>query len=171
MQFNKLEVVARDGQIRRERIWTCAACPQGEGHGRPESINHRHADFQDDGDRAFGRTSRRPGTRFRRNDRTVPPDRPHTEPEPGKPDIGFASPIRFNGLPASRPNCFRTGSRTGSVRPGSNIFGTRPIAQAASTSIRPGVLAVRCALIRISTSRPNTVRNTISRSTENPSSL
>jgi hypothetical protein len=25
--------------------------PQDEGHGRPESINHRHADFQYDGDR------------------------------------------------------------------------------------------------------------------------
>jgi hypothetical protein len=44
--MDHLKVAARDGQIRRERIWTCAACPQGEGHRRPESINHRHADFQ-----------------------------------------------------------------------------------------------------------------------------
>ncbi len=27
-----------NGQVRQERTWTCAACPQGEGHGWPESI-------------------------------------------------------------------------------------------------------------------------------------
>lgn len=33
-----LELVARDGQIRWERIWTCAACPQGEDQEWSESI-------------------------------------------------------------------------------------------------------------------------------------
>ena len=46
LQIIELKMVARDGHIRRERICTCAACPQGKGHGRPESINRRHADLQ-----------------------------------------------------------------------------------------------------------------------------
>ena len=115
--------------------------------------------------------SRRPGTLFRLADRTAPPDRTHAEPEPGTPDLGFASPIRFNGLTASRPNALRTGGRAWCARPESIVWGAHRIAQAASTRIRPGVFAVRRALIRISTSRPNAVRITISRSTENPSSL
>ena len=94
-QIKKLEMVARDGQIRRERIWTCAARPQGEGHGRPESINHRHADFQSNGELGSARISRRPRMDFRVTDRTR------------------RGPIRFNGLCASRANSFRTGSRTG----------------------------------------------------------
>ena len=33
MKIKKLEVVARDGQIRRARICRFDACPQGVGHG------------------------------------------------------------------------------------------------------------------------------------------
>jgi len=42
--------------------------------------NHRHADFQDDGEPSSVRVSLRPGTSFRGADRTDPPDRAHTEP-------------------------------------------------------------------------------------------
>ena len=66
--------------------------------------NHRHADFQYDGERALARPSRRTGTRFSVTDRTAPPDRPYPEPEPGEPSPRPACPIRFNGLRASRPN-------------------------------------------------------------------
>ena len=106
-------MVARDGQIRRERIWTCAACPQGEGHGRPESINHQHADFQSNGEPGSVRVSRRPRTAFLRADRTDLADRAHAEPELRNSDRTRGGPIRFNGLRASRANSFRTGSRTG----------------------------------------------------------
>jgi len=108
MQFKKLEVVARGGQIRRERIWTCAACPQGEGHGRPESINHRHADFQDDGEAGSARASRRPGTSFRGADRTALADRAYAEPKSRKLALFFERPNAVNGLRASRPNFLRT---------------------------------------------------------------
>jgi len=92
MQFKKLEVVARDGQIRRERIWTCAACPQGEGHGRPESINHRHADFQHNGEAGSVRASRRPGRDFSLADRTAPRDRTFSEPRTERVQRGPARP-------------------------------------------------------------------------------
>ena len=113
MKLKKLEVVARDGQIRRERIWTCAACPQGEGHGRPESINHRHADFQDDGKPGLVRESRSSRTSFRRADRTAPPDRAYSEPESAIPSAPEQSPMPVNGLRASRPNHARTGRPRG----------------------------------------------------------
>ena len=71
--------------------------------------NHRHADFQYDGEPGSARGSRRPGTRFPVADRTAPPDRTYPEPEPGEPSPRPGDPIRFNGLRASRPNLFRTG--------------------------------------------------------------
>jgi hypothetical protein len=75
--------------------------------------NHRHADFQYDGEAGSVRVSRRPGRGFPRADRTAGADRAYPEPEPWKPTELAGSPIRFNGLPASRPNCFRTAHRPG----------------------------------------------------------
>ena len=89
-------MVARDGQIRRGRNCDCAACPQGEGHGWPESINRRHADFQDDGEPCSARASRRPWTSFRGDDRTVVPD-------PKKPACPYSARAERTGRSNSPP--------------------------------------------------------------------
>jgi hypothetical protein len=70
--------------------------------------NHRHADFQYDGDSSSATPSRRPGRDFSRADRTALPDRAHTEPERRRPAPRDAPPMPVNGLRATEPNFFRT---------------------------------------------------------------
>ena len=70
--------------------------------------NHRHADFQYDGEPGSAGPNRRPGRHFSVPDRTCPPDRPHAEPTPAVPGPRYGAPVSLNGLRASRPNLFRT---------------------------------------------------------------
>ena len=76
-------------------------------------IRHPHADFQSNGEPSSVRESRRPGRSFRGADRTAARDRAHTELRGGPPTEPCRKPKTRNGFAASRPNGFRTGSRTG----------------------------------------------------------
>ncbi len=70
--------------------------------------NHRHADFQYDGDRGSATPSGRPGRDFSEADRTALPRRTHTEPERRGRGPRDAPPMPVNGLRAAEPNLFRT---------------------------------------------------------------
>ena len=74
--------------------------------------NHRHADFQYDGEPGSALPTQRRVTGFSRAYRTALLDRPHTEPEAVKVTPRLCAPIPFNDLRASRPNVFRTPRRT-----------------------------------------------------------
>ena len=74
--------------------------------------NHRHADFQYDGELGTARESRRTGTLFSVADRTAPPDRPDAEPDRRGFGPGDAASMRVNGLRAPEPNLFRTARGT-----------------------------------------------------------
>jgi hypothetical protein len=78
--------------------------------------NHPHADFQYGGDPGSARASGRPETYFRLADRTGPRDRAYPEPEARNAALTLLRSNAVNGLPASRPNSFRTGRRTGPPR-------------------------------------------------------
>ena len=74
----------------------------------PES-NQRHADFQHNGEPGSARVSRRPGTGFRRADRTRHADRAYSEPL-GRVHTERSRKLkRRKGGGASRPNSDRTG--------------------------------------------------------------
>ena len=74
--------------------------------------NHRHADFQYEGELGSARVSRRPGTSFYLVDRTAPPDRAHPEPEARNTASRATFPKPVNELGAGRPNLFRAARRT-----------------------------------------------------------
>jgi hypothetical protein len=71
--------------------------------------NHRHPDFQYDGEPGSVRARRRPGRDFRGADRTTPHDRAYSDPGSRNSDRTRGGPIRFNDLRASRPSGDRTG--------------------------------------------------------------
>jgi len=70
--------------------------------------NHRHADFQYDGERGSARPSRRPARIFAPTDRTARPDRTYPGPDPWGPAPAAPNPTRFSRLRAPGPNRFRT---------------------------------------------------------------
>jgi len=73
--------------------------------------NHRHADFQDNGEPGSVRASRRFATNFLGADRTALADRAHTEPGWRAPSEPRTKLKKRKGGGASRPSSHRTGGR------------------------------------------------------------
>ena len=132
-QVMKLEMAARDRQVRQEQTWTCAACPQGEGHGGPES--HRTSDT-----RIFSSSEsavRREKAAVRERVFDAPTQLPRTTepiPNPG----GRGRPSRAvgsrNAMAAAHRD--RTRSEPSSKRPGASSA----LASNASSEIRSPAL-------------------------------
>ena len=106
------------------------AIPEGRGSALadPSQSNHRHADFQYDGEPGSARTRRRSGTSFRRADRTALRDR--AEPNPalaGRPDPG-GGPMRLTSWAhRDRPVSERRAERGAA-------YGNAPTSRATSTA-------------------------------------
>ncbi len=94
----------------------------------PSPSNHRHADFQYNGEPGSARARRRTGRVFASANRTARPDRAYTEPGACLPTEPPRKPKTRNGLAASRPNGVRTAYRAGAA------YGNSPTSCATTTA-------------------------------------